>query len=419
MIPAVANAANVVVRVVRAGHRQQVWLSVAGLVLTLVVATAYLLIGALRVTPFASSYRVTVQLPESGGLLPNQDVALRGVRIGRVESLQITDGGVNAIASITSKVKIPTSSVVHVSALSPAGEQYINFEAESDAGPYLHDGSLIGLDRTTVPVSLARLLGDADGLLAQVDPRKIELIKKELSMSKEGPAKLASIVDGGTFLLSTLDSVLPQTTSIIKTSRVVFTLASDKNAGLAATATELQHTLSGVARMQSGYRRLTEQTPRTLSAVDNLFSDNSDTMVQLLGSMATMSQLLYLRVPALNALFPDYRGSVLDAVSSAFHDNGVWAIADLYPRYVCDYGTPAHPSSSADYYEPFMYTYCRDDDPAVSIRGAKNAPRPGGDDTAGPPPGADLGRRTDPTPKGRFTIPTPYGGPALPIEPPH
>ncbi len=411
--------ANTLVRLVRAGHRRQVWLSVAGLVITLVVATAYLLIGALRVTPFASNYRVTMQLPDSAGLLPNQDVALRGVRIGRVESLQITDRGVDAVASITSKVRIPANSVVHVSALSPAGEQYINFEAESNAGPYLHDGSVIGLSRTTVPVSLAQLLGDADGLLAQVDPHKIELIKKELSLSREGPAKLAAIVDGGTFLLSTLDSVLPQTTSIVKTSRVVLNLAADKNAGLAAATTELNRTLAGVAGMQGGYRRLTDNTPHALSAVDKLFDDNSDTMVQLLGSMATASQLLYLRVPALNALFPDYRGSVLDAVASTFHDHGVWASAELYPRYACDYGTPSHPPSAADYYEPFMYTYCRDDDPAVSIRGAKNAPRPGGDDTAGPPPGADLGRRTDPTPRGRFTIPTPYGGPPLPIEPPH
>ena len=106
--------ANFVVRVVRASHRQQVWLSVAGLVLTLVLATAYLLIGALRVTPFASTYKVTVQLPESGGLLPNQDVALRGVRIGRVESLQITETGVHAVASITSKVKIPANVSVRV-----------------------------------------------------------------------------------------------------------------------------------------------------------------------------------------------------------------------------------------------------------------------------------------------------------------
>lgn len=415
----IGSAAETLVRLVRAGHRRQVWLSVAGLVLTLVVATAYLLIGALRVKPFASSYRVTVQLPESGGLLPNQDVSLRGVRIGRVESLQLTDQGVNAIASIDSTVRVPASAVAHVSALSPAGEQYIDFQAESDAGPYLHDGSLIGLGHATVPVSLAKLLGDADGLLAQADPRKIELIKRELSMSKEGPGKLAAIVDGGTFLLSTLDSVLPQTTSLLKTSRVVLTLAADKNAGLAAATVGLNRTLAGVARMQGGYRRLTEQTPRTLSAIDSLFTDNSETMVQLLGSLATAAQLLYLRVPALNALFPDYRGSVLDAVASAFHDHGVFATAELYPRYACNYGNPTHSPSAADYFEPFMYTYRRDDDPGVGIRGAKNAPRPAGDDTAGPPPGADLGRRTDPTPRGRYTIPTPYGGPTLPIEPPH
>ena len=84
MIATVATSANVVVGLVRAAHRRQVWLSVAGLALTLVVATAYLLIGALRVAPFASSYRVTVQLPESGGLLPNQDVDLRWVVIGVV-----------------------------------------------------------------------------------------------------------------------------------------------------------------------------------------------------------------------------------------------------------------------------------------------------------------------------------------------
>src|ERR1700744_4620464 len=116
----IGSVADGIVRTVRAAHRQQVWLSVAGLVLTLVVGTAYLLIGALRVTPFASSYRVTVQLPESGGLLPNQDLAWRGVRIGRVESLHISDTGVSAVASISSTVRIPANSVVHVSALSPA-----------------------------------------------------------------------------------------------------------------------------------------------------------------------------------------------------------------------------------------------------------------------------------------------------------
>ena len=386
--------------------------------LTLVVATAYVFVGALRVTPFDSAYRVTIELPESGGLLPNQDVTLRGVPIGQRavagdHPRRSGRGGHRAFGCPD-----PDGEPVRVSGLSAAGEQYIEFVPDSDAGPYLQEGSVVAQDKTSVPVSLAQLLANADGMLKQVDPAKLELIKKELSLTNQGPQKLADIIDGGTFLLSTLDSVLPETTSILRTSRIVLTMAADKTPGIKVANGNLSRTFTGVDKMLDGYRRLTDQTPQTLSATDTLFTDNSDTMVGLLTSMATASQLLYVRVPALNALFPDYRGSVLDALGSIMHDHGLWATADIYPRYTCDYGTPRRPPSSADYPEPYLYTYCRDDDPAVLIRGAKNAPRPAGDDTAGPPPGADLGQTTDPTPKGRYTIPTPYGGPVLPIEPP-
>lgn len=415
----IAALADVLVRVVRAGHRKRAWLSAGALMMTFVIATGYLLIGALQVNPFDSDYRVTVQLPESAGLLPNQDVTLRGVPVGKVERLDITRAGVDAVITVKSSAAIPISSDVRVSGLSPAGEQYIDFVASSDDGPFLGDGSIVEQGRATVPVSLADLLAHADGALAQVDTAKLDIIRRELSLSAQGPQKLADIIDGGTFLLATLDSVLPETTSLLRTSRSVFTLVADKNAGIDSAADNLASTLDGVSRMQEGYRRLTDQAPGALTDIDNLFADNSDTMVQLLGNLTTTSRLLYLRVPALNALFPDYRTSVLDALGSVMHDNGLWATGDIYPRYACDYGTPRRPPSSADYPEPYMYTYCRDDDPGVLVRGAKNAPRPAGDDTAGPPPGADLGRTTDPTPKGRFTIPTPYGGPVLPIEPPH
>lgn len=414
----IGAAADRLVGLVRYGYRRRAWLSAAGLVMVLVVATGYLLFGALRVNPFASQYKVTVQLPESAGLLPNQDVTLRGVPVGRVQQLDITPSGVNALVNVKSTVKIPESSAVRVSGLSPAGEQYIDFVPESDRGPFLADGSVIALGKATVPVSLAELLANADGALAQTDTDKLELIRRELSLSDAGPQKLADIIDGGTFLLSTLDSVLPETSSLLRSSRSVFTLIAEKNAGIDVASDNLTESFVGINKMRDGYRRLTDQAPGTLTSVDNLFIDNSDTMVQLLGNLTTTSRLLYLRVPALNALFPSYRTSLLDALGTTMHDHGLWATGDIYPRYSCDYGTPRLPPSSADYPEPFMYTYCRDDHPGILIRGAKNAPRPAGDDTAGPPPGADLGRQTDPTPKGRYTIPTPYGGPTLPIEPP-
>ncbi|MBI3228568.1 MAG: MCE family protein [Mycolicibacterium cosmeticum] len=414
----IGRLADGAVGMVRAAHRRRTWLSAGALVLTLVIATAYLFFGALRVNPLASSYRVTIELPESGGLLADQNVTLHGVPIGRVEALRLAPHGVDAEVSLQSDIKIPASAAVRVSGLSAAGEQYVDFDGGADAGPYLANGSVVKLGTATVPVTLAELLANADGALAQVDTAKLDLIKKELSLSTEGPRKLADIIDGGTFLLSTLDSVLPETTSLLKTSRVVMNLFNDKNAGIRAASTNLNATFVGIDKMRDGFRRLTNQTPGALHSIDNLFTDNSDTMVTLLGSLASTSQLLYLRTPAVNALFPTYRTSALDALGSIMHDHGIWATGDAYPRYACEYGTPRRPPSSADYPEPYMYTYCADDDPAVLIRGAKNAPRPAGDDTAGPPPGADLGRTTDPTPQGRFSIPTPYGGPVLPIEPP-
>jgi virulence factor Mce-like protein len=412
------TVSRIIVGVVRIGHRQRAWLSGIALTLTLVVGVAYLMIGALRVNPLDATYQVKIQLPDSGGLLANQDVSVRGVRVGRIQSLQPTPAGVDVIANITTSVKIPASSRVRVSGLSPAGEQYIDFEPASSSGPFLTSGSVIGPQRATTPVPLSQLLADADGLLAQTDPKKLEIVKRELSLSTAGPQKLTDIIDGGTFLLSTMDQVLPQTVSVLKTSRIVLTTFADKNLGLAATSRNVGRVMTGFNRMDGGFRRFVDQTPHVLSSVDNLFDDNSDTMVGLLANLVSTARIVYLRVPALNALFPNYRGSTLEALTSILHDHGLWATADIYPRYTCDYGTPRRPSSSADYPEPFLYTYCRDNDPEVLIRGARNAPRPAGDDTAGPPPGADLGKTADPTPKGRFTIPTPYGGPTLPIEPP-
>ena len=410
--------ADGLVGAVRYLHRRKALLSAGALAVTLMVGLSYLMLGALRWNPLASVYRVTVELPASGGLLPNQDVTLRGVPIGKVEKLLITPAGVNAEIRVDSAVQLSESSKARVSGLSAAGEQYIDFDGGDGRAPFLTGGGDMKLGRTVVPVTLAELLAHSDGMLKQIDTDKLNLIKKELSLSKDGPQKLSDIVEGGTFMLSALDGVLPQTTSLLKTSRATLQMVADKNEGMTVAAANLAELFGGVNRMTGGFRALTEQTPQALAATDTLIADNSDTMVGLLGDLTTVSELLYLRVPALNALFPSYRGSLLDSFSSVFHDNGIWLTGDVYPRYSCDYGTPRRPPSTAFYPEPYKYTYCRDTDPAVLIRGAKNAPRPAGDDTSGPPPGADLGALTDPEPQGRFSIPTPYGGPVLPVEPP-
>ncbi|WP_036368205.1 MlaD family protein [Mycolicibacterium austroafricanum] len=410
--------ARLVVDTVRRLARRRSLTAFAGLILVLIVAIAYVVVVALRVNPTRSQILVQVVLPESGGLLANQDVTLRGVPIGRVTAVNLEGATVTALALIDSRTQIPQDTAVRVSALSPAGEQYLDFRPDSDAGPYLTDGSVVGEKRTTVPVSFAELLADSEGVLAQIDPDKVAVITEELRVGQHGPKKLAALLDGGAFLISTLDSVLPETVSVIRNSRLVFGTITDVQPGLASTAQNVKDVLGGLNRMDGGFRRLVDTGTGPLHQLDAVFADNSDTMVQLLGNLTTVAQLSYVRVPALRALFPDSRGSMLEAVAAATRDGGVWTLVDPYPRYSCDYRLPRRAPSQADYVEPYLYTYCDNPDPSVLIRGARNAPRPPGDDTAGPPPGHDPLATTDPAPVGPNTIPLPYGGPPLPFEPP-
>jgi len=411
--------ARLIVNSVRRAAARRTLVAFVGLLLVVVVAAGYVALVALRVNPARSQITVQVALPESGGLLANQDVTLRGVPIGRVESVNITGGGVTAVAAINGDVHIPQDTVVRVSALSPAGEQYLDFRPLSDHGPYLTDGSTLSETKSAVPVPFAQLLDDAEGALSQVDPEKVTAIMRELRVGPEAPKKLAALLDGGTFLISTLDSVLPETVSLIRNSRTVFTTLSDVQSGLTITAQNLQNVLGGINRMDGGFRHLVDTGRVPLHQLDGVIADNSDTMVQLLGNLTTIAQLSYLRVPALKALFPDTRGSMLDGVAGVMRGGGIWALVDPYPRYSCDYNLPKHPPSQADYREPYRFTYCDNPDPSVLIRGARNAPRPPGDDTAGPPPNHDPLATTDPTPVGPNTIPLPYGGPPMPFEPPN
>jgi virulence factor Mce-like protein len=408
-------SARQVVDLVQALANRRIVVSCIALALTLVAAFAYVAIDGLGVNPARTTISVRVLLPESGGLLANQDVTLRGIPVGRVKSVNLTDKGVEAVAAINADVRIPRESPVRVSALSGAGEQYLDFRPEHGGGPFLADGTVIGEQQATVPVSLPRIIDDSHGALAQLDPKKLGALLGELRVGREGPQKLAAIFDGAIFLASTLDGVLPQTVGLLRNTRVVLTTLNDVTPGLRRTSVDLQEILWGVNRMDGGFRTLIDRGSGQLADIDNLIADNRENIVQLLGNLTTLSQLMYLRTPALQDLWRTDHEPLIDRMATVFHDGGIWGVGEFYPKYRCDYNLPRRPPSQADFPEPYRYTYCTNPDPSVLIRGARNAPRPPGDDTAGPPTGYDPAAQTDPTPAyPPYTLPTTYAGPPLP-----
>jgi phospholipid/cholesterol/gamma-HCH transport system substrate-binding protein len=142
-------------------------------------------------------YTVQVQLPEAGGLYEHANVTYRGVSVGRVGPIRLTDDGVRASLRIDdSAPRIPDHLQAVVASLSAVGEQYIDLRPSTDNGPYLHDGSLIAQADTHTPAPVTDLLTSVDNLTASVPLNSLRTVVDEFGQAFNGQAaNLQALLD--------------------------------------------------------------------------------------------------------------------------------------------------------------------------------------------------------------------------------
>ena len=94
--------------------------SVVGIaVMVMVYMQAPTLLGIGRIT-------VKLELPRTGGLYQFSNVTYRGVTVGRVESVGLTNDGIVAHMRLNSGTPVPDNVTATVKSVSAVGEQYID-----------------------------------------------------------------------------------------------------------------------------------------------------------------------------------------------------------------------------------------------------------------------------------------------------
>ena len=117
-------------------------------------------------------YNVTVELTRAGGLYPNANVTYQGTEVGRVESVELTDTGVQAVLSLKSAFEIPSQLRADVHSQSAIGEQYVDLQPRTaDARP-LKNGDVIPADETSVRPDIDSLLDATNRGLTAIPQRQ-------------------------------------------------------------------------------------------------------------------------------------------------------------------------------------------------------------------------------------------------------
>jgi phospholipid/cholesterol/gamma-HCH transport system substrate-binding protein len=252
----------------------------------------------------ARGYRVTMQLADSGGIFPNAEVTYRGVTVGRVERLILSDDGVDVVLDIDDEApRIPADTAAVVANRSAVGEQYVDLQPPHDRGPYLADGSVIPVSRTKTPSGPEVLLSNLDNLVTSVpqDSLRITMDELYLAFQNSGPA-LRVLLDSAGKLTETATAHLPQTTSLLANGRIVLDTQAEQSQQILDYSHSLRLLSEQLKTSNPDLRRLINVTPTVAVQVNDLLRDSGQDLGVIIANLLTTMQITATRTDAIEEL---------------------------------------------------------------------------------------------------------------------
>lgn len=350
---------------------------------------------------FDRSYVVYVQAEDAGGAYTHAAVAYRGVPVGRVGEITLTDDGVQLELLIEADVLVPKGAAAVVAHRSAVGEQYVDLRPVSSAGPYLADGdTLTGM---STPLPMETLLANLDGLIAEIDPEDLSVVIDELGAAFDGNEEaLGRLLAAAELLVDDAMQHLPETVDLLRDGQTVLQTQLDSASAIRTWADQLAELTTTIAESDEDLRDLVATVPGATDTVSTLLDDLDPSLGALLGNMITVNGIAVRRLANVEVILVSYPMVVAGGFTVTPGDGtahfGLVLNFDNPPP--CIYG------STAD------YTCTQEElDQGSSVRGWQNAPGPSGPPiTPVPLPGLDTGDDdSDDTETGDGEVPRPSG----------
>jgi phospholipid/cholesterol/gamma-HCH transport system substrate-binding protein len=355
------------------------------------VAFNYVGLGASLFGPGGCT--VSADFPDSGGIFTNAEVTYRGVTVGRVGQLHLADyqyqgttvRGVRVDLQLAScsKPAIPLNAQAFVSDRSAVGEQYVNLEPSSGAGPYLRGGSLLPTPGH-VPVATQVLLQNLDDLVSHIDSAKLNTVVTELgtAFNGRGPA-LQALLDSSDELLASAQQALPQTLRLIDDGRIVLQTQLDSGSAIAGWARNLNLLTTQLKQSDPALNSLLTSGPSELDTVRGFLAGNRSDLNLLLANLTSVNQVLQSRLGGIEGILLFYPAAVAGGLTVVPGDGtahfGLVVNVDDPPSCTAGYGgTPERRPSQTGPSKVNTAARCAlPPSSTTGIRGAQHAP--GGD----------------------------------------
>ncbi|MBU9762848.1 MCE family protein [Mycobacterium sp. TNTM28] len=274
--------------------------AVASIVGLAVMGVVYLqtptLLGIGRMT-------VTLQLKGTGGLYQFSNVTYRGVQIGKVTDVRPTRDGAQATLSLNTSPKIPADLHAAVLSVSAVGEQYVDLQPIHDSGPYLHDGSVIPVDNTSIPQAVGPMLDQVSSLIGSIPKDKIGPLLDETFKAFNGSGyDMGSMLDSSSKLIAEANAAADQSRALVDDSAPLLDGQASSIDAIGTWARSMAGISTQLAANDPQVRTLLKDGPGAADEASRLFNQVKPTLPMLLANLTSLGQVAVTYHPALEQL---------------------------------------------------------------------------------------------------------------------
>lgn len=306
-----------------------------GLLGVFLLTIAYLYGGILDGSLTKRPVHVAVELEETGGLFGGSGVTYRGVHVGKVESVKLDGSRIVAKVKLEPSAHVPADSEAAVRTLSPAGEQYLDFQPKKAEGPWLKNGDTVRSVQT--PTSIATALQSLDGLMSQIDDKDLATVLDELHVAFADTDDLDRILTSGTNIVGMLDDSWPETLRTLENARTILRTGVESKDQFVELTSSLKSLTASLEKYDPKLRTILDKTPQEVKEIRAITATFAEVLPGFLRTSEDLTGTLADRDPHLRALLTDFpRG--LQRLADSIEEGFLRVNMLVSPGEVCSYG---------------------------------------------------------------------------------
>ena len=246
---------------------------------------------------------VKMELPAAGGLYKFSNVTYRGVQVGKVTDVKLTENAAEATLTLDTSPKIPADLQADVRSVSAVGEQYVDLRPRTDSGPYLEEGSVIAKDNTSIPQAVGPMLDQVSSLVDSIPSDRIsDLLDESFKAFNGAGPDFQSVLDSASKLTSDLNGVSDQTRALIDDTGPLLDSQAETTEQIRTWARSLAGVTGQLEQNDPEVRAILQRGPGFAQEVSSLLNQVKPTLPILLANLTTLGQILATYNPALEQL---------------------------------------------------------------------------------------------------------------------